>query len=269
MNKGNPMNRKPKLNGRTATLICYALAVGAVLGGSCSKKEKLLDDQPKLTTPVPQFPQPADADAVLVALKSSVPSPVSLPSIPGMPSGSEISIELGMGIALLKDNAKAGQVLLNNTELKFTNGVHMWMPDFQNLTNPQSFTGIDLNGQITWNVTNPNIQKTISSLPGRPAITSGKTVTRSSGYTFTNQFASGAQKIMYAIYSDNNKYILKEVNGSSTSVTFSAAELAALGSTKTGILQANAYSISNEVIGGKKVYFVKQNSYSVAGVQIN
>lgn len=250
---------RPWLAMTLVLFLCYA----------CDKDDVKPDDN-LMAMPATQYPQPSDADAVLIALKSSVPSPVSLPSMPGMPIGdSPVVMDIGLGIALFKDNAKAGKVVLNNTELTFINGVHTWMPDFTKLTDPTAFTGINLNGQIHWQVTDPNIDRTVQTLPGTPKISSDTKINISQGYTLTNQVPGGAQKIIYAIYSSSDKFILKELNGNSNSATFTSAELATLRSTKNGIIQTNAYTISNEIIGGKKVYFVRQSSYTLTGVEIN
>ncbi len=235
---------------------------------SCDKEDP--DPQNTNMFPVPSYPQPEDADAVLVAVKASTPFAMQMPvEIPGMPGGStEINMEYGMGVALFKGNVQAGSVKLNNTELKFTNGVHMWQPDFTDLTNPSAITGVDLSGNISWKVTGPDIEKTLSGLPGMPKITSGKVVTKADGYTLTNVSISGASNVLYGVYSSNGKYVLKEKAGNSTSITFTKEELAELGGTKNGIIQANAYTITNETIGGKKVYFVRQSSYSITSVEI-
>lgn len=242
----------------------FALLILTLLAftNACKKKENTGPDAQTGAVPMPNYPTPSDADAVLVAVKSSVPSPVQMPGL-----GMDITIDIGMGIAVFKGNAKADKVLLNNTELTFTNGVYSWLPNFTNVTDPTALTGINLNGNITWNVTNPTIQKTLSNLPGKPQVTSGKTITKSEGYVITNSSVSGAQNVLYAIHA-NNKTVMKTQNGNSSSCSFTAAELAELGTTKNAIVQANAYTISDETIGGKKVYFVRQSSYSVTSVEI-
>lgn len=250
-------------------LLLYVLTAFVALCtlASCEKDDAQPDSQTG-AVPTPEFPKPSDADVVLVAVHSSVPSPIQMPSIPGMPTSTDITMDYGLGIALFKDGGRAGKVLLNNTELTFTNGVYTWIPNLTNITDPTSVTGINLNSSVNWNITSPDIQKTLGNIPGKPRITSGKTINRSQGYTLTNQFASSAQKVLYGVYA-NNKYVLKEMGAGSTQVNFTAAELADLGTTKNGMIQANAYIITDEVINGKKVYFVRQSSYTVTGVEIN
>ncbi len=242
--------------------------VNVLLLVSC-KKDGDPDIQLGMSFPVPDYEKPSDADAVLVAVKASVPYAIEMPiSVPGMPSTSEVQMEYGMGIALFKGNTQASSVKLNNTDLKFTNGVHLWQPDFSDLTNPSGITGIDLSGGISWNVTGPNITKTLSSLPNMPKVSSAKTVVKADGYTLTNTAGAGAQKTLYGIYSTDGKYVLKEKSGASTSITFTKEELAGLGSTKNGIVQANAYTITSETVEGKKVYYIRQSSYSLTNVEI-
>ncbi len=255
------MNTKRNQKIRFASFALLILTLLAFTN-ACKKKENPGPGSQNGAVPMPNYPQPSDADAVLVAVKSSVPSPVQMPGL-----GMDITIDIGMGIAVFKGNTKADKVLLNTTELTFTNGVHTWLPNFTNVTDPTALSGINLNGSITWDVTNPTIQKTLSNLPGKPQVTSGKTITRSEGYVLTNSSASGAQNVLYAIHA-NNKTVMKTQAGNSTSCSFTAAELAELGTTKNAIIQANAYTITDETIGGKKVYFVRQSSYSVTSVEI-
>src|SRR5690606_10769314 len=140
------------------------IAVHVLLFTSCKKDDA--DSQNSAMFPVPSYPQPTDADAVLVAVKASTPFAMPM-QVPGMPN-TEINMEYGLGVALFKGNTQAGSVKLNNTELKFASGVHVWQPDFTDLTNPSAITGVDLSGPISWEVTNPNITANLSSLPSMP-----------------------------------------------------------------------------------------------------
>jgi hypothetical protein len=249
------------------TLLSVLLICFMAFSVSCTKD----DASPEIagSFPTPAYPNPTDADAVLVAVKASAPSPVQMPSIPGVPGmPTELVLDLGIGIAKFKNNAKADLVKLNGSELSFTNGAHVWMPNFKNITDPTSITGINLNGNVQWEVTNPTIQKTLNGFPTKPIITSEKTITKTSGYQLSHNRVSNAEKILYAIYSNADKYLLKEASGTSNSLTFTAEELATLANTKNGMIQVNAYSIDDENIGGKKVYFVRQSSYTITGVTI-
>lgn len=250
------------------TCLLLVLFAGSFLVSSCEKDEDASPSLGDSAFPVPDYPQPADADGILVAIRAGVPAPVDMPAVPGMPAGGTVEFQYGMGVALFKGNAKAEKVVLNEVELKFVNGVHIWQPDYSNLTNPANLTGIDFSSGANWQVTNPTFQQAAGNLPGMPKITSGKAVTRSSGYTITNQPVGNAQKVLYGIYSSNGKYVHKEAAGNSAQLSFSAEELASLGATKQGIIQANAYTITDKTIDGKKIYFVRQSSYSLTGVEI-
>jgi hypothetical protein len=258
---------KTTITPRKRGLILTLLVTGLTLCLSCTKDDVTPDVGGAF--PTPAYPQPNDADAILVAVKASAPSPVQMPSIPGVPiSPNEVVLELGLGIAKFKNNTKADLVKLNGTDLPFSNGTHVWMPNFKNVTDPTSLTGINLNGNVQWEVSNPNIQKTLSGFPSKPNITSDKTITKASGYQLTHNRVSNAQKILYAIYAGNDKYILKEAEGNATGMNFTTEELSILSGTKNGMIQINAYTINDENIGGKKVYFVRQNSYTLTGVTI-
>lgn len=249
----------------TVRLLLLLLA-GGMLIVSC-EKEETPGPGGEAAFPVPEYPQPEDADAILVAIKAAVPAPVDIPAVDGFPAGS-IEFQYGMGVARFEGGAKAEKVLLNDVELKFANGAHFWQPDYSDLSNPANLTGIDFNGGVHWEVTNPSIDHAPGNVPGMPKVTSGKTVTRSEGYTITNQAVGNAHKMLYNIISSNGKYVMKEAASGSSGVSFSAEELSALGATKQGIVQATAYSITSQSIDGKKVYFVRQSSYSLTGVEI-
>ncbi len=173
-----------------------------------------------------------------------------------------------MGLAAFKDNAKADQVLLNGSELKFAGGTHVWLPDFSNLTDPSSVTGVNLNGAITWKVTNPGIEKTLNGMPGSPKISSSTTIQKSGGYTVTHNPVSGATKIMYTIADGKGKEVQKELAGSATSCNFTAAELAAFSTSKTGMIQASAYRVDEETSGGKKIYYIRMSSHVISTAEI-
>jgi hypothetical protein len=245
-------------------LIAIVPLAFVLLLSSCEKT-----DGPNLNSayPAPSYTTPSDADVLLVAVKTSAASPITMPSIPGFPMD-DVFLEIGMGVAVFKDKGKADKVVLNDTELTYTNGVYTWTPNFTNITDPESVTGIQFDSGVNWKISNPNITKNISGFPSMPKITSGKTVAKNEDFTVTNNSISSAQKVLYAIYSEDGKYVMKEVDGNSRSCTFTKAELSVLKKGSNGMVQANAYTIKNETIGGKKVYFINQSSYTITGVTI-
>src|SRR5690606_4284217 len=107
-----------RLNKNNLVMLAMVLLL-AGMAVSCKKKEPEVPEN-AFAFPAPSYPTlPADADAMLVAVNSSVPSPVSMPSIPELPGQTDVVLEIGVGIAVFKNNARADKVLLNNTELKF------------------------------------------------------------------------------------------------------------------------------------------------------
>jgi hypothetical protein len=257
---------RQRSNSITILMACVVMIMGAA--SSCKKKE----DKPQAAViPVPNYPKFTDADATLIAIKATAPFPANLPipQIPGMPTGMDIELNFGMGLAAFRNNAQANKVLLNGSELKFAGGIHTWMPDFSNVTDPSNATGINLNGSISWEVTNPDINKTLSGgMPGTPKITSSSTIQKSGGYTITHTASSNADKVLYTIADGKGKEVIKEQNGNSTSCAFTAAELASFSTSKTAIIQANAYRVQSETIGGKKVYFIRQSSHTISTAEI-
>lgn len=244
---------------------------------SCSKDKKK-NTQSQFV--MPQFPEPEDADNIFVALKVTTSSKFDIPGgvsgVPGMPDDLlDMKIKMGIGVAKLKGNKKADKVLLNDHELKFQNGSHT--NDFMvDMTNPDNFGGDNVIGidniddPISWEVTNPTFSKNLAKIPtnsvGTPEITSGRNVSLGSDFTITNKAVSNADKIIYVI-AGNGKIKMIEKAGSSTSCTFTSAEIGEIGKSDFVIIEANAYKIyeENSVISGEKTYFINQNSYAQSG----
>lgn len=260
--------KRSKLLLRKVLVLSLILSIPLAVFNSCDRDENKNTNTGMF--PTPEYPSPDDADVVLVAVNATAPSPMPSNSLVDLgPFGDDVfNVEIGMGVAVFKNKGKADKVLLNGKELKYTNGVYTWLPDFSSFLDPSDAFGIDLSGNITWEITNPNINKTLNRLPSTPKITSSKEITRSSGYNLTHSRVSGAEKILYVIASEKGDPILKEKVGSSTSCEFTAEELSKLSKSEHAMVQANAYTITNETIGGKKVYFVRQSSFSVMNVNL-
>jgi len=102
-----------------------------------------------------------------------------------------------------------------------------------------------------------------TSFPNNPKITSSVTeVSLTVGYTFTLQSgATNADTLLY-ILASGDKYVEKRAGGNVTSVTFSASDLATLTPSTQGLIQVTPYRITDEVINGKKHYFINQVTVS-------
>lgn len=124
-------------------------------------------------------------------------------------------------------------------------------------------TGIDLtsSNEVNWQVAGangfPGFQRNIAGpYPTVGPLSSDATVVRADGYTLSTGTVLGADSVIFTL-----GQLVRTFAGNTTSCTFSATELGAL-STGTSIAQIVGYTSSNEVIDGKRIYFVKQASRS-------
>lgn len=132
-------------------------------------------------------------------------------------------------------------------------------------TNP---AGIDFGSSYDWNVTGGSgfaaFSHTVSfGFPSIGNITSATgTISTATDYTLSIQNVSNADSVIYQIAGGSgNNNILVTKPGNATSHTFSAADLAALGS-GPAILQVAAYKLDNDNKGGKTVYFINETVVS-------
>ena len=125
--------------------------------------------------------------------------------------------------------------------------------------------GIDLtsSNDVVWDVAGGNgfgaFQRTLQGpFPAVNEITSPTTSDRSVDYTLTTTPGSQADSVVFTLGS-----LVRTVPGNAGSCTFTAAELGGLPAGPSLMLVA-PYSSSSEVIGGKRIYFVKQVSRSAS-----
>lgn len=126
-------------------------------------------------------------------------------------------------------------------------------------------TGIDLtsSNEVTWNVAGgngfPAFDRTLMGpFPVAGDFTSATTVVRANGYTITTGPVQNADSVVFTLGS-----LVRTIPGNATSCTFTADELNGL-SAGSSLMQVSPYNSSNEVIGGKRIYFVKQMSRSTS-----
>lgn len=124
-------------------------------------------------------------------------------------------------------------------------------------TNPN---GIDLtaSNEVTWSIAGGSgftaFTRTImGAFPVTDVISSGGTVVRASGYTLTTGTVALADSVLFAIGP-----VTRTIAGNANSCAFSPAELGTL-NTGSALAQVVAYSSAQEVIDGKRIYFVKQS----------
>jgi hypothetical protein len=237
------------------------LSIFSIVGiSACTKKT----DTPSTPSTAPTAPHPADGFGALAAVKTKVSQ-----NVPGYGT---IDIDLGVGVAAFGSSSAnffagtyvdAGAITCNTKALDKQTG-NAYLSSMSTSGFSGSSLGIDFGSNINWNVAGsadvPAISKTLTNaFPTFPEITSASTITKSSGYTLTNNSISGADSILYVIASGSAS-VKKTLVGSATSCTFTASELSALSNSDNALIQVNAYNIQSDIFSGKKYYFVNQCS---------
>lgn len=238
----------------------FALLLGIALAFTACKKE---DPEPPDTpggggsnsTPstAPVF---SDADAMVSAIRA-----LSTQSTPIGP----VDLVLGIATGVFTADAfstflNVGTVSCNGESLtRQSNNNYTYQPG---ATNP---TGIDLtaSNEVTWNVAGGSgFEGFTRTIPGPfpivGNITSDATVVRANGYTITTASVLSADSVIFTLGS-----LVRTIPGNATSCTFTAAELSGLAA-GSSLLQVAPYNSTNEEIGGKRIYFVKQYSRSLS-----
>jgi hypothetical protein len=226
--------------------------VAAFTLASCNKKDDDNtdpgDNNPNTENPIPQM-----GSGTLVAIKTQ--------NITSTPIG-DITTTIGLGVAVFTENGfnsftDAGTVELKGNALtKHANNSYAFTPS---LTNP---TGIDLSGDITWDVSGngniPAFSHTVNTaFPNVGAITSSSDVSKS-GYTLTVASVNNADSVYFQVGS-----VLKVLPGNAVSCQFTADDLSEL-STGASIVQVAPIKISNADYGGKTFYFINESTSSVS-----
>lgn len=233
------------------------LLIALLLISACKKEDDAGTSDPgsssgnSAASTTPYF---SDADGVLAATRSY--AVISTPVGP-----QELLVGLAAG-AFSNDQfatrVNVGAVSCNGESLSPQAGnAYAYVPP---ATSP---TGIDLtaSNEVTWNVGGGSgfsaFTRTIMGpFPITGEITSGSTVVRGSGHSLTVATVLSADSVLFAIGP-----VARTLAGNAISCAFTAAELGAL-SEGTAVAQVVSYSSANEVIGGKRIYFVKQSHRS-------
>ncbi len=197
------------------------------------------------------MPSFTDADGVLAATRSYVVISTAV-------GPQELLVGLAAG-AFSNDQfatrVNVGAVSCNGEALSPQAGnAYAYLPP---ATSP---TGIDLtaSNEVTWNVGGGSgfsgFTRTIMGpYPITGEIGSGSTVVRGSGHTLTVSTVLSADSVLFAIGP-----VTRTLAGNAASCAFTPAELGALNA-GSALAQVVSYSSANEVIGGKRIYFVKQS----------
>jgi len=236
-----------------------ALLISATLF-SCEKDDDNNDqdqDTVDSTTAVQTYPTPADADAVLVAVRANTTTDTPI---------GPIDIQIGTAVAIRSDDGfitgtfvPMGQVLCNTQALTQNPNNSYVFSDIS----PTSPMGISFSSEVDWSVSGGNgfdaidYDAFVFGFPTTQAITSEAIVNRSLGYTLSCSGVSGADSVLFNIGN-----VMKTLSGSSTSYTFTADELSALGA-GSGVAQISAYTTDAVDFADQKVYFINQDTRSL------
>ncbi len=227
------------------------MALAAIVTMSISACNLLPDDTTETPTSTPPpTPTIADGYGTLSAVKS-----ITTQDIPGF---GQIEIDLGVAAAAFFDGVDynsfitAGGVTCETLNMTLNeNNSYTFTPTS---TEP---SGIDFSGNPDWTVAGDGVVPAFShttniGFPTAGAVTSSTTVTKANGYTLSIANVSGADSVLYMIAG-----VIVTEPGNSTSHTFSAADLANIG-TGPSVVQAAAYKMESAEYGGKTFYFVNE-----------
>lgn len=239
-----------KVSFKFTTLILFASALAFT---ACDKDDDVLeipqDDPTPTTEPAPATPQFSNADGSLWAVNSASSQSVG---------GFEVEINIGIAVGAFTENGEfntlvdAGTVSVDDNNLtRQTNNAYSLTPS---QTNP---TGIDYNTDVNWSVSGGSgfIDFTYtSSIPWPTAseITSGGTVSKSSGYTLTVNTVENADSVLFMVGS-----AIKTISGNATSCTFTSVELSGLDN-GANVASVVPYASEPENFGGKTIYIGKE-----------
>jgi hypothetical protein len=204
----------------------------------------------------PSFP---NGDGFLVALKSITKTTVA---------GFEVSTELGTGVAGFGDLASgtyndAGAITLNSKSLtQNSNNTYSYIPGATDIT------GIDFGSSINWNIAGagsvPAFTHNAQSqgFPIANAISgSFTTINSASDFTLSTTGSISNSDSVYFQVAGPNGVSLKRRAANTSSVTFSAAEIQALGKGFGSVVIA-PWNWSTQTISGKTIHVVNETALS-------
>lgn len=234
------------------------LLMASVLFTSCNKDEEEEDTTPDPTpvaAPSNPIPAPAGANGAFVAIQTV--------NYISTPLGT-IYQPLGIGAALYGDLSTstfqdAGAITLNTNALtKQSNNTYVYTPAATNVT------GIEFDGGISWTVGGnsstgaPQFNHSAAKqMPTGPNYTGSTTIARNAEFTLSSSEAIvNADSVIFQLISPSGN-VTKTVAGGTNAVTFTAAQMGALGAGQ-GYLQIVPYNIEPATYSGKTFYFINE-----------
>lgn len=200
-----------------------------------------------------------DADGAFYAINA-----VSVSNVGGFP----VEVIVGSAVAWF---VNGGTDFVDVGEVSFSQGSKTGTLD-QNPNNAYTWvetdftsSGFNKDGGVEWNIEGGNGHSSLNGLsngwpfPSTSEISeSSDNISGSGDYTLThNGSISDADSNIFMI-AGPDATVMKTVDGATTSVTFTAAEMGTLGS-GAGIMQIASYNIFDQSLGGKKYYLVNES----------
>lgn len=188
-------------------------------------------------------------------------------------AGITLPVNVNTAVAVFRSSSGSssfidgGTVKLNTKSLsKQSNNSYV----YQNLLDPVSFP------PVTWDVSGSASVPAFTFTDDKPMPTfSGystlpSSVSRSADLTVSlSGMISDADSVYVHIAGSGSNSVLKRVAGNASQVVFTAAELSALGTSSTGIIQVAPWNYKQEDFNSKTFYFVNETCYSKIGISIN
>lgn len=244
-------------------ILSFILLV-TVLMSSCKKDDTTTPTPAPTPTPSNPIPSiPSNVAGVLVAIQTQTKPPIVIPGVPMQ------MINVGLAVALFPSgtagvNYNAGNVSVNSFPLtKDTSNMYMYTPG---AANP---LGLEFTSPPSWSVSGsanvPAFNATANSFPTDVNVTSSATFSIASSYTLTCDLVTGADSLIFAVHGPKAS-LTKSKAGNSTSHTFTATELATVG-TGFGYIQVTAYKLK-PVVNSNKTYWVINENVATIGATL-
>jgi PKD repeat protein len=251
----NSMDANPVHTYASGGTYTVTLTVENSAGEDTETQEVVVESTPVAEAPELNF---GDADGAFYAINS-----VSVQTAMGF----ETAISIGSAVAWFVDGGSSfvsvGNVDVENSNITAdleiqTNNAYTY------LENNLPSVGFSNQG-VEWNIGGGNGHSQISGLANLLPFPTTKKIAEnndeisgSSDYSLTHDGTiNNADSTIFAIYGKDDT-IMKTVEGTITSVTFTASEMAGLGE-GLAILQIASYSIQSQSLGGKKYYMVNES----------
>lgn len=238
-----------KYSMRFLTLFLFA---SFALFTACDKDEDDVIPTPENPTTeetIPSTPQFSDADGSLWAVNS-----VTVTSVAGF----EIETNIGIAVGAFNTDGDFGNLVDVGTVSVDGNNLTRNMNNSYTLTPSQTNpTGIEYDDDVEWLVSGGagfSAFPYTSSIawPTASEITSGATVSKSSGYQLTVNTVSNADSVLFMVGGVN-----KTISGNATSCTFSASDLSGL-SNGSSVVTVAPYASEPHNVDGKIIFIGKE-----------